>query len=289
MKVTIAITSCVYPAGLHRLLHDIYTATALEIDYDVVVVMDGNEGWKRLDQMERYKPVFDQYDKGAGCKDSERLERINADHPDYGFLAGAPARGRGPVTIVRHPENLGYSHGINTCLMAGWSSDFTVLLNDDVRVEEGWLETLLLGMEKYPNAVLGSYCTIMEGRLVAEGLTPNIDLFGPLSMMRGVYVRELIGSRGWAEDTRFSIFRCDIQRIHEPVGRGHDVLAVASPIRATHEWHQSLGAWQYLRAERDGETEIVYDVNWGARGKPDMVGRWHFVRIEQGKVEEIVR
>jgi len=47
-----------------------------------------------------------------------------------------------------------------------------------------------------------------------------------------------------------------------------------------------LGAWQKANATADNRAEIRYGVNWGEAGRPERVGRRHYVKVDGGRVVE---
>jgi len=264
--VALAVATCVYPAGLKRLLDSAWESA--DIPGRVVVCMDGNEGWARLDQMTRYRGLFSPADR-------QRLHGANQGMEDYSFLGE-----RGQVELVRNPENLGpvgaFNRLFETCAMAG----YVALVNDDVEVRPGWLGCLVAVMQQYPHCVMAGYSNLDVVKRKAFADLEHICHLGAAPLLRGTYLRELLNQRGWVEDPRFKVLTTDIQRMTEPAGRGHDVVCVASPILVSHREHVSLGDWRRDLCMEDHRHEIRYPVNWGAQGRDDRVGRYRFVRMD---------
>ena len=264
--VALAIASCVYPAGLKRLLNSIQASE--DLPGRIVVCLDGNEGWSRLDQMDRYRERF-------SSADQARLQAANAGAEDYAYLENPQL----PVEILRNSENLGPVAAFNRLYETAYLAGYVALVNDDVRVQPGWLACLVTIMERYPSCVLTGYSNLSVEKV--KGF-PALDRFchvGAANMLRGVYARELINTRGYVEDPGVKVLKSDIQRMTEPAGRGHDVVTIAEPNLIIRDDHQSLGNWVATACAMDNRRLIEYTVNNGARGLHHRVGRYGHVRM----------
>ena len=277
-SVAIGITSCVYPAGLKRLLDSIHEYTYGH--YEIFVVMDGNEDHRRLDQLPQYKERFSHPDPGAGGKvDRNRFNEINAECPDYEFLFSDKKYAH--VAVIRHEENLGPVAAFNTAFEYGaWRQPFVMLMNDDLIVQPYWLDCLLHVMKEFPDVVMTSFGNQDFQATPFFRKDPKFCLMGPASLNRSVYLRELIASREHVDDPQYKLFRSDSKRITEVPGRGHDVAWVAEPKLISHEWHQSLGWWVKHWADEDNQKPVVHDVNWGAQGHQERVGKLIGVKLQ---------
>jgi GT2 family glycosyltransferase len=109
-----------------------------------------------------------------------RLEIVVVDN---GSADGTPAllRAEFPsVAVLRLPQNQGYARANNAALRRALAAgaEFAALVNDDVEVEPGWLQTLLDGAAAHPEA--GLFCGTLlfrgEERINSTGL--EIDRFG---------------------------------------------------------------------------------------------------------------
>ncbi len=264
--VALAIATCVYPAGLKRLLNSIWASN--DLPGHTVVYMDGNQGWQRLDQMPKYRDLFSRVDR-------ERLAEVNREVSDYSFLAG-----KSQVLVIQGAENRGAVAAFNALFATCFSAGFVALVNDDMDVQPGWLSCLVAVMRQYPNCVMAGYSNLTLGRRRGFADIGDECLMGPAPLMRGVYLRELANQRGWVEDPRFKMLKQDIQRMAEPAGRGHDVVGIASPILMSHRWHVSLGDWRRQMIEADHALDLEYSVNLGATGRQHLVGRHRFVKMD---------
>lgn len=261
--VTLAIATCVNPTGLRRLLDSV--ATSRDLPGRILVCLDGNDGWERLDRMAGTRGRF-------SATDRARIERDNQETPTYGFLAERA------VHVVRHAVNRGPVAAFNALFAAAYMAGYVALVNDDVEVRDAWLGPLVAVMRDYPTCVLTGYSNLDVSKRPGFPALPGICHMGAAPLIRGTYVRELINHRGWVEDPRFTMLKTDIQRMCEPAGRGHDVVCVADPIPIVHHAHRSLGDWTRDAIQSDQTRDIAYPVNHGARGMAERVGRYRFVR-----------
>ncbi len=82
------------------------------------------------------------------------------------------------VEVVTHPTNLGVTAALNTCLRAG-SSEFVVLLNNDMELDPDCLTLLVQAMREHPEA--GSACPKLlsfADRTVLDGAGDTFDWGG---------------------------------------------------------------------------------------------------------------
>lgn len=264
--VTLAVPSCVYPAGLKRLLDSVWASE--DHPGRVVICLDGNEGWQRLDQMEDHRELF-------SAMDRRRLDEANREVSDYSFL-----NGRGGVEVIRNRKNLGAVGAFNRCFEACYMDGYAVLINDDATVLPGWIGVLVAVMQQRPKCVITGFSNQDVSARLGFADLPRFCHMGACCMMRGTYLRELINQVGSVDDGRFKMFKSDSQRLCAPAGRGHDVVCVASPMLLAHEEHISLGDWVAEACRQDQGTDIQYPVNNGARGRNDLVGRYRFVKVD---------
>lgn len=60
-----------------------------------------------------------------------------------------------PVEVIRKEANLGFSAAVNAGIRAT-ESELIVLLNNDTRVDPGWLEALVVAMDEHPEMSFGA-------------------------------------------------------------------------------------------------------------------------------------
>lgn len=263
--VTVAIPTCVNPAGLKGLMDSI--GVSRDEPGRLVICLDGNEGWQRLDRMPTYRQRFSEADR-------LRLAEVNRSVQDYSFLEGRK------IDILRNPENLGPVGAFNRLFDASYMDGYVILLNDDVEVRGNWIGCLETVMQRYPNAVLTGFSNLCVEKRRAFLDLPGVCHMGAAMMLRGVYLRALINARGWVDDPRFRMGKTDIQRMCEPAGHGNDVVCVASPILLDHHEHTSLGDWVRDAFMADNVLDIEYPtVNNGAAGLRHRIGRYGHVRM----------
>jgi GT2 family glycosyltransferase len=81
------------------------------------------------------------------------------------------ARRKMAIRLERHSENVGFAEANNLALCAmGWESyDVVILLNPDTKVEEGWLEPLVAGLEDETVGSIVPLLVLPDGCLNARG------------------------------------------------------------------------------------------------------------------------
>ena len=146
-----------------------------------------------------------------------RLEIVVVDN---GSTDGTPLllRAQFPsVSVLRLPHNQGYARGNNVALRRALAAgaDFAALVNDDVEVEQGWLQTLLDAAGTHPEA--GLFCGTLlfrgEERINSTGLA--MDALGrardrDFGLPRGQVRREdgpVMGVSGGAALVRCALLR----------------------------------------------------------------------------------
>lgn len=98
--------------------------------------------WNGVSMLRQYLPSVVRWSSLPGC---EVVVADNGSSDDsLAFLAGYP-----DVRIVSFPANYGFAEGYNRAL-AHTDAEYTVLLNSDVEVTEGWLCPLLDYMDNHP-------------------------------------------------------------------------------------------------------------------------------------------
>lgn len=98
--------------------------------------------WNGVSMLQLYLPFVLQYSQLPDC------EVVVADNgstdESLSYLATLPN-----VRVVPFAENYGFAEGYNRAL-AATDAEYTVLLNSDVEVTEGWLDNLLNYMDMHP-------------------------------------------------------------------------------------------------------------------------------------------
>ncbi|MCM1377503.1 MAG: glycosyltransferase family 2 protein [Clostridium sp.] len=96
--------------------------------------------WNGLELMKRYVPIASKYTRGEA-------ELVVADNGSTDGSIEWLAENHPEVRVIPFPENYGFAEGYNKALRAG-GYPYTVLLNSDVEVTEGWWEPLLRALER---------------------------------------------------------------------------------------------------------------------------------------------
>lgn len=251
-RVAIGIPTCVNPQGTQALLRSIEQHSPFG-EYQVIVSLDGNDGWRRLDQMGQYAHRFNtivmQDDPET---DHQRIERNNPTVRDYQFLADLVSP---TLHVTRNVERLGVTGHWNQLVtkLLATGCEYFLILNDDIEVGPRWLEYLLAAAAAYPNGMFFGF---------ASGGTPghpgpawpglrDENFWGPCMFLRAAHARAVLGARGWLFNPQFKLFYSDGWMIYDALHHGFDVVSIADPIPLRATWHRSLGHWVNLEARED--------------------------------------
>ena len=82
---------------------------------------------------------------------------------------------RGNVDITRHPDNRGYTQGVNTGMQLAGAAD-VILLNSDTEVGPRWLESLRLAA--YSDAIIGTVTAVSDN--AGAFSVPELEQFCPV-------------------------------------------------------------------------------------------------------------
>lgn len=100
--------------------------------------------WNALDLLEEYLPILLQYTS------TKLADVIVADNgSEDGSVQWLETQG---IWTLRLDQNYGFAEGYNRAI-AQLEHEYILLLNNDVRVTDGWLEPLLAFMEEHPEVV----------------------------------------------------------------------------------------------------------------------------------------
>ena len=130
-----------------------------------------------------------------------RLEVVVVDNGSSDSTASLLRADFPAVTVLRLPDNQGYARGNNLALRRALAAgaELVALINDDVEVGPGWLQSLLAAAAAHPEA--GLFCGTLlfrgEERVNSTGL--EIDRFGR------------------ARDRDFGLARSDLRRPDGPI------------------------------------------------------------------------
>ncbi len=257
MRITVAIPTCIWPRGcklgVESALAEVEHARTYGHEVQVVVCMDGNAGYQRLDQT--MPELFQGIDKCSpgNPTDAERIPRDNGDVPDYEWLR--PYEEDGAVKVIRNATNIGAYPNFNVALKSGFATDFTLLLMDDEWLLPGCLSWMAEVFRQYPNVVLAGYSnTAQAPEPLFSGIKAYDDLMSA-AFYRGIWIRELFLERGWVFNEAFHMVSGDGYMVKDVRWRGNDIAFVAEPRLVDHSGHhKSLGKWQFDNIMADRET-----------------------------------
>jgi GT2 family glycosyltransferase len=89
------------------------------------------------------------------------------------------------VKVIVHPENRGVTRALNTCIAAGIDSEFVLLLNNDVELDERCVELLVGELEAHPEAaVAGAKMRDYRRRELLDG-TGDVYTWAGFAYRRG--------------------------------------------------------------------------------------------------------
>ena len=101
--------------------------------------------WNGRDMMSRFLPSVVRYTKGEG------VGLIVADNGSTDGSVDWLRENYPEIKLIEFPENYGFAGGYDRAIREV-AADYTLLLNSDVEVEEGWWQPLLAFMETNPEA-----------------------------------------------------------------------------------------------------------------------------------------
>lgn len=79
--------------------------------------------------------------------------------------------GRGPISVIRMPTNVGFSAGNNRAIIDAVDSEWVALLNPDAIPEPTWLERLIVATREHADfSAFGSKQIMAEDRRLLDGL-----------------------------------------------------------------------------------------------------------------------
>ena len=257
MRITVAIPTCIYPrgckAGVETALAEVEHARQYGHEVQIVVCMDGNRAYERLDTTtpERFQGI-DKCSPGNPT-DAERITRDNGDVQDYAWLEEHEASGA--VKVIRNPTNVGAYPNFNIAMRAGFATDMTLLLMDDEWLRPGCLSWMAAVFDVFPRVVLGGYSNMTRfPEPLFEGV-PVYDDIMSAAFYRGSWVREVTLSRGWVFNEQFRMVNGDGYIAKDVRWRGHDIAFLAEPRLVDHDGHhKSLGKWQFDAIMSDREV-----------------------------------
>ena len=257
MRITITIPTCIYPrgckAGVESALAEVEHAKQYGHEVQVVVVMDGNQGYQRLDLVDPGR--FAGIDKCAAGNptDTVRIERDNGDVQDYEWLR--PHEESGAVKVIRNATNLGGCPTFNICVKAGFGTDLVATLMDDTWLLPGAVSWMAALFTAHLSVAFAGYSNT---RQFPEPCFEDVPIYDDLmncGFYRGSWVREMFLGRDWLFNEQFHIVNGDGYLLKEVRYRGHDIGYLCHPRLVTDKGqHRSLGKWQFDNIMADRET-----------------------------------
>ena len=103
----------------------------------------------------------------------------NASTDGGAAVAAAMADGEDRLALIRSDRNLGYAGGVNRAL-AGISTEYVAVINQDCVAEPGWLDSLAAYLDNNPGAAAANPLLLLkgDGRLNAAGLDVHVTGLG---------------------------------------------------------------------------------------------------------------